>query len=47
MSDRDRSQGKKTYSSPSLVVYGGLAKLTATGTVAEQESGSMATTGKL
>jgi hypothetical protein len=48
MSNRARGlNSKPAYSAPTLMVYGGMAKLTASGTVAEQESGSMATTGKL
>jgi hypothetical protein len=47
MSNRVRASSKPAYSAPSLVVYGGLAKLTASGSLPEQESGTMATTGKL
>ena len=42
----DRAQGKKAYSPPSLKIYGGLAKMTATGTQNVTENAGMPT-GKL
>lgn len=38
MSDRARNLMGKAYSPPTLVIYGGLAKLTASGTITTGEN---------